>query len=65
MKAIITAPARWTWNGLKRTGRVLLWTLFLPLGLWRSIRHGRKRRERELVETLTRVFPAKLEGGDR
>ncbi len=35
----------WWWEPLKWLGRVALWIVFWPLGLWRSIRHGRKTRE--------------------
>lgn len=34
----VMAPIFWL-------GRVSLWVLFLPLGLWRSVRHGRKQSE--------------------
>lgn len=32
------APAKWA-------GRVLLWVLFLPLGIWRSVVNNRKKRD--------------------
>ena len=35
----------WWWEPTKWIGRVLLWLCCWPLGLWRSIRHGRKNRE--------------------
>jgi hypothetical protein len=35
----------WWWGPTKWLGRVSLWLLFFPLGLWRSIAHGRKGRE--------------------
>lgn len=35
----------WWWEPLKWLGRVSLWLLFWPVGLWRSLRHGRKNRE--------------------
>ncbi len=35
----LMAPVFWL-------GRVTLWIVFLPLGLWRSVRHGRKQSER-------------------
>jgi hypothetical protein len=28
---------------LKWLGRVTLWFVFLPIGLWRSIRHGQRK----------------------
>jgi hypothetical protein len=33
-------------------GRVLLWFVFLPLGLWRSIRHGRRKSEQRILREL-------------
>jgi hypothetical protein len=35
----------WWWEPAKWLGRVSLWVLFFPLGLWRSVRHGRKTSE--------------------
>jgi hypothetical protein len=32
------------WAFAKWCGRVLLWFLFLPVGLWRSYRHGATKR---------------------
>lgn len=34
------------------TGRVMLWLVFWPLGLWRSVRHGRKKSERRIIEAM-------------
>jgi hypothetical protein len=34
---------------LKWLGRTTLWFVFLPLGLWRSIRHGRKKAIAEAI----------------
>lgn len=39
----------WWWNPLKWVGRVLLWLLLWPVGLWRSIRHGRKKSEQRII----------------
>jgi len=33
-------------------GRVTLWFVFLPLGLWRSVRHGRKKSEKRVIEAM-------------
>lgn len=33
-------------------GRVLLWLIFWPVGLWRSLAHGRNRRHKELVRAI-------------
>ncbi len=41
----IMAPVFWL-------GRVLLWICFLPLGLWRSIRHGRKQSEKRQARLI-------------
>lgn len=43
----VTAPFFWV-------GRVLLWIVFWPLGLWRSIRHGRKKSERRILAEMQR-----------
>lgn len=37
----------WWWGPTKWFGRVLLWLFMWPLGLWRSIVHGRKGREKK------------------
>jgi hypothetical protein len=33
-------------------GRVLLWIVFWPIGLWRSVRHGRRKSERRQQEAF-------------
>ena len=43
----ILAPVFWA-------GRVSLWLLFLPLGLWRSIRHGKKQSERRQAKLIAK-----------
>ena len=35
----------WWWGPTKWLGRVMLWLFLWPVGLWRSIVHGRKNRE--------------------
>jgi hypothetical protein len=50
MLRFITAPFRWL-------GRILLWIVFLPLGIWRSIRHGRKASERKILREIERRQP--------
>ena len=35
----------WWWGPVKWFGRVLLWLVLWPVGLWRSIVHGRSARE--------------------
>lgn len=58
----------WWWEPIKWAGRLLLWVLFFPLGLWRSIRHGankrdrkasqqRERQHREVLDALRRGDP--------
>lgn len=39
---LLTAPWRFT----KWLGRVTLWIVFWPFGLWRSIVHGQRKRAR-------------------
>lgn len=41
----VLAPFTWF-------GRVLLWLVFLPLGLWRSIHHGRRKETDRLIQQL-------------
>jgi hypothetical protein len=50
-----------TWGGTKRTGRIVLWILFWPAGLFRSLMHGKHKRERidaqrhaEMLDALKR-----------
>lgn len=38
----------WWWNPLKWLGRVALWVLFFPLGIWRSVVHSRKERDAKM-----------------
>jgi hypothetical protein len=35
-------------------GRVTLWIVFFPLGLWRSIRHGKKESERRQAKLIAK-----------
>jgi hypothetical protein len=44
---LFTAPLFWF-------GRVSLWLLFLPLGLWRSIHHGKKQSERRQAKLIAK-----------
>ena len=46
MKTVM-APVFWL-------GRVTLWIVFLPLGLWRSIRHGRKQSEQRQAKLIAK-----------
>lgn len=38
----------WWWGPIKWVGRVCMWLLFWPLGLWRSIVHGRNARDAKM-----------------
>ncbi len=40
------------WSFMKWCGRVTLWLVFLPLGLWRSIKHGQKQRQERLLHDM-------------
>ncbi len=33
-------------------GRILLWIVVFPLGLWRSLRHGAKKDKRKIIEEI-------------
>ena len=49
----------------KWIGRVTLWFVFLPVGLWRSIRHGRKSTERKVlaaIEAQPQATPMRIRG---
>lgn len=39
-------------EGVKRAGRVGLWVMFPPLGLWRSVRHGQRKRDERLAQLI-------------
>jgi hypothetical protein len=45
----IIAPIFWL-------GRVLLWIVFLPIGIWRSLRHHRKKSERRTVKQVEKML---------
>lgn len=61
-----TAPARtahglawwlllgWYWAPLKWLGRVSLWLVFFPAGLWRSIVHSRNTRDAKMRRAASR-----------
>lgn len=36
-------------------GRVSLWVVFLPLGVWRSLRHHRKKGVREVQREMKKT----------
>jgi hypothetical protein len=42
------APLTWL-------GRVFLWTFLLPIGIWRSLRHHRKKGVREMRRELEKM----------
>jgi len=52
---ILTAPFRAVWAIITKIGRISLWLLFLPLGLWRSIRHGRKKNNARLLAQMKKA----------
>lgn len=37
-------------------GRVLLWVFLFPIGVWRSLRHHRKKGERRTQKQLERML---------
>lgn len=39
-------------NVIKWLGRVSLWIVLLPVGIWRSVRHGRKQSEARIIEEM-------------
>lgn len=40
------------WNFVKWFGRVLLWIFLFPIGVWRSLRHGRRKTEKRILEAM-------------
>lgn len=38
-------------------GRVALWLLFWPLGLWRSIKHSQRKRDDRIIDELRNLQP--------
>jgi hypothetical protein len=46
---IVMAPFLWF-------GRVLLWIIFLPIGIWRSLRHHRKKGERRMEKRMEEML---------
>ena len=51
----ILLMGRFSWGFTKWAGRLTLWMLCWPLGLWRSYRHGKRRDQQGLVEALRRA----------
>ncbi|HYT30557.1 MAG TPA: hypothetical protein VEN82_07250 [Actinomycetota bacterium] len=47
MKVVRWIVAPFTW-----LGRVLLWLTLWPVGLWRSLRHSRKKSERRMLRAI-------------
>lgn len=47
---LIFAPFLWF-------GRVLLWFVLLPVGIWRSTHHGRRKSERRIITELSKSAP--------
>jgi hypothetical protein len=46
-----TMLAPFTW-----LGRVLLWILIFPIGVWRSLRHHRKKGERRSAQKMEQLL---------
>lgn len=55
---VVWQPGR---EGMKRTGRVSLWLTLPPVGLWRSVRHGKKKHE----DRLAKKFAEELRKADK
>jgi hypothetical protein len=45
----LLAPVFWL-------GRVLLWIVFLPVGIWRSLSHHRKKESRKTLKKVERMM---------
>lgn len=46
---------RWLIAPFTWLGRVTLWFLLLPVGIWRSIHHGRKKTERKIMAEVQKA----------
>jgi hypothetical protein len=45
------------YHGGSRTGRGALWLIFPPAGLWRSIHHGKEKRNQRLIDEIRKTKP--------
>lgn len=52
MVSVILFP----WAVLKWLGRVTLWLVFWPVGLWRSVVHGRRKHEKRQAELIAKAM---------
>jgi hypothetical protein len=52
--AVYWLTVGWWWGPSKWAGRMLLWLVFLPLGIWRSLRHHRRTVERRVQRGVER-----------
>lgn len=52
---IIKWVAVQSWAVTKWVGRIVLWVGFLPLGIFRSWRHHKKKDQAALIEALTKA----------
>lgn len=43
-------------------GRVLLWLFLFPVGVWRSLRHHRKKGEKRALRKFEKKYADKLRG---
>lgn len=50
---IFVAPLLWL-------GRISLWVLILPVGIWRSLRHHRKKGERRTLAKLEKRMAKRI-----
>lgn len=51
---VLTAPFTWF-------GRVLLWVFLLPIGIWRSLVHHRKKQHRKTMREVEKVMAKQRE----
>lgn len=59
--AIIVWVFAVSWGFTKWFGRVCLWLLFFPLGLWRSINHGSNKRQKKQLAAMQEMHTQSLE----
>lgn len=58
MLAVGRATGRAALGTVTKLARICLWIVFWPLGLWRSIRHGRKKDNAKLLAEVKRLRDA-------
>jgi hypothetical protein len=40
-----------------KLGRIILWIVFFPAGIWRSLKHGQRKRDDRMIKALGGTIP--------